>query len=32
VPKNQAIAQSVQGKEHFFCSEKCADEYPSKKS
>ncbi len=32
VPKNQAIARSVQGKEHFFCSEKCADEYPSKKS
>ncbi len=32
VPKNQAIARSVLGEEHFFCSEKCADEYPSKKS
>ena len=30
VPKNQAIARSVQGNEYFFCSKKCADEYLSK--
>ena len=32
VPKKQAVTKSVQGKEHFFCSKKCAAEYPSKKS
>ena len=32
VPKKQSISRLLQGKEHFFCSEKCADEYPSKKS
>ena len=32
VPKNQSITRSVQGKELFFCSKKCADEYSSKKS
>ena len=30
--KNQSITRSVQGKEHFFCSKKCADEYSSKKN
>lgn len=30
--KNQSITRLVQGKEHFFCSKKCADEYYSKKS
>lgn len=32
IPQNQAIARSVQGKGHYFCSEKCADEYATKKS
>jgi len=32
VPKKQSISRLLQGKEHFFCSEKCADEYSSKKS
>ena len=32
VPKNQSITRLVQGKEQFFCSNKCADEYSSKKS
>ena len=31
-PKNQSVAKTVQGKEHFFCSKKCADEYSSKKN
>jgi len=31
VPKRQSITKSVQGKEYFFCSKKCADEYSSKK-
>ena len=31
IPKKQSITKSVQGKEHFFCSKKCADEYSSKK-
>ena len=31
VPKKQSITKSVQGKEYFFCSKKCADEYSSKK-
>ena len=31
IPKNQAVVRSVQGKEQFFCSKKCADEYSSKK-
>jgi len=30
--KNQSITRLVRGKEHFFCSKKCADEYYSKKS
>ena len=32
VPKKQATTKLVHGKEHFFCSQKCADEYISKKS
>ena len=32
IPKNQAVARLVRGKEHFFCSKKCADEYSLKKS
>jgi len=31
VPKKQSITKSVQVKEYFFCSKKCADEYSSKK-
>ena len=31
VPKRQAVTKSIQGKEHFFCSKKCADEYSPKK-
>ena len=31
VSKRQAITKSIQGKEHFFCSKKCADEYSPKK-
>ena len=31
VPKRQAVLKSIQGKEHFFCSKKCADEYSPKK-
>ena len=31
VPKKQSITKSVQGKEYFFCSKKCSDEYSSKK-
>ena len=31
VPKKQSITKSVQGKEYFFCSKKCADEYSFKK-
>ena len=31
VPKKQSITKSVHGKEYFFCSKKCADEYSSKK-
>ena len=27
VPKKQSIAKSINGKEHFFCSKKCAEEY-----
>lgn len=32
VPKKQAVTKLVRGKEHYFCSQKCAEEYPSKKS
>ena len=32
VPKKQSIPKSVRGKEHFFCSKKCAEEYSSKES
>ena len=31
IPKHQAFAKSVQGKEYLFCSKKCAVEYSSKK-
>ena len=31
VPKRQSVTKSIQGKEHFFCSKKCADEYSPKK-
>ena len=27
IPKKQCITKSIQGKEHFFCSKKCAEEY-----
>ena len=30
--KKQAVSRLVQGKEHFFCGKKCADEYSSKKN
>ncbi len=32
VPKKQSITKSVRGKEHFFCSKKCAEEYSSKEN
>ena len=31
VPKKQAITKLIHGKESYFCSQKCADEYSSKK-
>ena len=27
IPKAEAIRKEIQGKEHFFCGEKCAEEY-----
>ncbi|CAI2719647.1 YHS domain-containing protein [Nitrospina watsonii] len=30
VPKPEAICKTIEGNEHFFCSEKCADEYRNK--
>jgi YHS domain-containing protein len=27
IPKAEAIRKEIQGKEHFFCGEKCAKEY-----
>lgn len=30
VPKPEAIRKTIQGHEHFFCSERCAEEYRSK--
>ena len=27
IPKAEAIRKKIQGKEHFFCGEKCAEEY-----
>ena len=32
VPKQQAIRRTLGQKEHFFCSEKCADEFAQKSS
>ena len=32
IPKKQSIRKLMQGKEYFFCSEKCSDEYSSRKS
>jgi len=32
VPKKQCVPKLVRGKEHFFCSKKCAEEYSSKES
>ena len=32
VPKKQSIPKLVHGKEQFFCSKKCAEEYSSKES
>ena len=31
IPKKQAIARLIQGREHFFCGKKCADEFSLKK-
>jgi len=31
IPKKQAVIELVHGKESFFCSKKCADEYSLKK-
>lgn len=31
VPKAQAVARSLSGRDHHFCSEKCAEEYSAKK-
>jgi YHS domain-containing protein len=31
IPKKQAVIEFVHGKESFFCSKKCADEYSLKK-
>lgn len=30
VPRGDAIAKKVQGRQHYFCSEKCLDEYVAK--
>ncbi len=30
VPKAEAIERSVQGKNHYFCSQKCAEEFSRK--
>jgi len=30
VPQTEALRREISGKEHFFCSEKCADEYEAK--
>ena len=30
VPKPEAIHKQVAGQDHYFCSEKCADEYQNK--
>lgn len=30
VPKNEAVCKTVTGTTHYFCSEKCADEYAAK--
>ncbi len=27
IPKKQCITKSIEGKEYFFCSKKCAEEY-----
>ena len=32
VPKVQAVSRSVRGKDHFFCGERCANEYSAKNS
>ena len=32
IPKKQSVRKSMRGKEYFFCSKKCSDEYSSKKS
>jgi uncharacterized protein len=30
VPQSEALQKTVHGKDYFFCSEKCADEYSQK--
>ena len=30
IPQSEALQKTVRGKEYFFCSEKCADEYSRK--
>lgn len=30
VPKNEAISKTLAGTTHYFCSEKCAEEYAAK--
>ena len=30
VPQSEALQKTVRGKDYFFCSEKCADEYSRK--
>lgn len=30
IPKTEAVRREIREKEHFFCSEKCAEEYEQK--
>ncbi len=32
VPKPEAVFKQVAGRDHYFCSEKCADEFQNKQS
>ena len=31
IPKAEAVRKKIQGREHFFCGQKCAEEYQSNK-
>jgi len=32
VPKSEAVHESIQGKDHYFCGKKCAEEFKQKKA